>query len=90
MTDPPEIEFDEKRQARCLPTNQPEFYMTIPTLTSVIRMAHTIAQRELQAPKRETTPDMKQTIESVLKMIEAKSGNGVEIHKLAKLVRQAL
>ena len=90
MTDPPEIEFDEKRQARCLPPNQPEFYMTTPTLSSVIRMAHTVAQRELQAPKRENTPAMKQAIESVLKMIEAKSGNGVEIQTLTSLVRRTL
>ena len=64
--------------------------MTTPTLSAVIRMTHTTAQRELQAPKRENPPAMKQAIESVLQMIEARSGNGAEIQKLAKLVRQAL
>ena len=64
--------------------------MTTPTLSAVIRMAHSVAQRELQAPKRESTPAMKQAIESVLQMIEAKSGNGAEIQKLASLVRRAI
>jgi hypothetical protein len=64
--------------------------MTTPTLNAVIRMAHAVAQRELQAPKRQNTTAMKQAIESVLKMIEAKSGNGAEIQKLTKLVRQAI
>jgi hypothetical protein len=90
LTDLAEIEFDEKRQARCLPSSKPEFHMTTPTLSAVIRMAHSVAQSELQAPKRENTPAMKQAIESVLQMIEARSGNGAEIQKLAKLVRQAL
>ena len=73
-----------------MPPTQPEFYMTTPTLSSVIRMAHTVAQRELQAPKRENTPAMKQAIESVLQMIEAKSGNGPEIQKLTSMVRRTL
>ena len=64
--------------------------MTTPTLSSVIRMAHSVAQRELLAPKRDNTPAMKQAIESILKMIEAKPGNGAEIQKLAKLVRKVL
>ena len=64
--------------------------MTSPTLSALIRMAHTIAQRELKTPKRKNTPAMKEAIESVLRMIEAKSGNGAEIQKIAKLVRQAL
>ena len=64
--------------------------MNTPTLSSVIRRAHSVAQRELQSPKRENTPAMKQAIESVLKLIEAKSGNSAEIQKLAKLVRQAI
>jgi hypothetical protein len=70
--------------------NKTEFYKTTPTLSAVVRLAHSVAQRELQAPKRENTPAMKQAIESILKMIEAKSGNGAEIQKLAKLVRQVL
>jgi hypothetical protein len=90
LTDQAEIEFDEKRQTRCLPSTQTEIHMTTPTLSDVIRMAHAVAQRELQAPKREHTPAMKQAIESVLKMIEAKSGNGAEIQKLASLVRRAI
>ena len=64
--------------------------MTKPSLRAVIRMAHSLAQREVQSPNRTNTPAMKQAIESVLQMIEAKSGNGVEIQKLARLVRQAI
>ena len=64
--------------------------MTKPTLSAVIRMAQSVAQLEVQSPKRENTPTMKQGIESVLQMIEAKSGNGAEIQKLAKLVRQVI
>lgn len=64
--------------------------MTTPTLSAVIRMAHKVAQRELQSPKRENAPAMKLAIESVLKLIEAKSGNSAGIQKLAKLVRMAL
>jgi transcriptional regulator GlxA family with amidase domain len=64
--------------------------MTKPSLSAVIRMAQSVAQREVQSPNRTNTPAMKQAIESVLQMIEAKSSNGVEIQKLAKLVRQAI
>lgn len=64
--------------------------MTKPSLSSVIRMAQSVAQREFQSPNRKNTPAMKQAIESVLQMIEAKSGNGAEIQKLAKLARQVL
>ena len=64
--------------------------MTIPALSSVIRMAQSVAQRELQSPKPENTHAMQQAIEAVLKAIEAKSGNGEEIQKLANLVRQTL
>jgi hypothetical protein len=90
LTDLAEIEFDEKRQARCLPSNQQEHHMTKPSLSSVIRMAQSVAQREFQSSNRKNTPAMKQAIESVLQMIEAKSGNGTEIQKLAKLARQVL
>ena len=90
LTNLAEIVFDEKRQARCLPSNIEEHYMTKPTLSAVIRMAQSVAQREVQSPSRENTPAMKQAIESVLQMIEAKSGNGAEIQKLAKLVRQVI
>ena len=90
LTNLAEIVFDEKRQARCLPSNIEEHYMTKPTLSAVIRMAQSVAQREVQSPNRKDTPDMKQAIESVLQMIEAKSGNGAEIQKLTKLVRQAI
>ena len=64
--------------------------MTKPALSSVIRMAQSVAQREVQSPKRENTPAMKQAIESVLQMIDTKSGNCAEIQKLAKLVRQVV
>jgi hypothetical protein len=53
-------------------------------------MAQSVAEREVQSPNRTNTPAMKQAIESVLHMIESRSGNGAEIQKLAKLVRQAL
>jgi hypothetical protein len=90
LTNLAEIVFDEKRQARCLPSNIEEHYMTKPTLSAVIRMAQSVAQQEVQSPSRENTPAMKQAIESVLQMIETKSGNGAEIQKLAKLVREAI
>jgi hypothetical protein len=64
--------------------------MTKPSLSAVIHMAQSLAQREVQSPNRTNTTAMKQAIESVLQMIEAKSGNGVEIQKLAKLVRQVI
>jgi hypothetical protein len=85
-----QIEFDEKRQARCLLSNKQEHHMTKPSLSAVIRMAQSVTQHEVQSPNRTNTPAMKQAIESVLQMIEAKSGNGVEIQKLAKLVRQVI
>jgi hypothetical protein len=65
LTNLAEIEFDEKRQARCLLSNNPEDHMTKPALSSVIRMAQSVAQREVKSPKRENTPAMKQAIESV-------------------------
>ena len=64
--------------------------MTKPSISSVIRMAQSVAEREVQSPNRTNTPAIKQAIESVLHMIESKFGNGAEIQKLAKLVRQAL
>jgi hypothetical protein len=90
LTDLAEIVFDEKRQARCLPSNIEEHYMTKLSLSTVIRMAQSVAQREVQSPKRENTTAMKQAIESVLQMIESKSANGAEIQKLATLVRQVI
>jgi hypothetical protein len=64
--------------------------MTKPSLSSVIRMAQAVAEREVKSPDGKNAPAMKQAIESVLQMIEAKSGNGAEIQKLAKLVRQVI
>ena len=90
MTNPPEIEFDEKRQARCLPSNIEEHYMTKPTLSAVIRMAQSVAQREVQSPNRKDTPDMKQAIESVLQMIEAKAGKQADVQNLVQLVRKII
>lgn len=63
--------------------------MTKPSLSSVIRMAQAVAEREVKSPSKNATV-MKQAIESVLQMIEAKSGNGAEIQKLTSLVRQAI
>ena len=64
--------------------------MTKPSLSSVIRMAQAVAERKVKSPDSKNAPAMKQAIESVLQMIEAKSGNGVEIQKLTSLVRQAI
>ena len=64
--------------------------MTKPSVSSVIRMAQAVAERNVQSPQRKNAPAMKQAIESVLKMIEAKSGNGAEIQRLAATVRRAL
>lgn len=67
-----------------------EHRMTKPSLSSVIRMAQAVAEREMKSPDSKNAPAMKQAIESVLKMIEAKSGNGTEIQRLAATVRRAL
>ena len=64
--------------------------MTKPSVSSVIRMAEAVAERNVQSLERKNAPAMKQAIESVLKMIEAKSGNGAEIQRLAATVRRAL
>jgi hypothetical protein len=64
--------------------------MTKTSVSSVIRMAQTVAEREVKSPASKNAPAMKQAIESALQMIEAKSGNGAEIQKLAKLVRQVI
>lgn len=64
--------------------------MTKPSLSFVIRMAQAVAERNVQSPESKNTPDMKQGIESVLQMIEAKSGNSAEIQKLATAVRKTL
>ena len=64
--------------------------MTKPSVSSVIRMAQAVAERNVQSPERKNAPAMKQAIESVLKMIETKSGNGTAIQRLAATVRRAL
>lgn len=64
--------------------------MTKPSLSYVIRTAQSVAEREMKSPDSKNAPAMKQAIESVLKMIEAKSGNGPEIQKLASMVRRTL
>jgi hypothetical protein len=64
--------------------------MTKPSVSSVIRMTQAVAERNMQSPDSKNAPVMKQAIESVLQMIEAKSGNGAEIQKLAALVRRAI
>jgi len=53
-------------------------------------MAQEVAGREVKSPDSKNAPAMKQAIESVLQMIETKSGNGAEIQKLTSLVRQAI
>ena len=64
--------------------------MTKPSLSSVIRRAQAVAEREVKTPESKNAHAMKQAIELVLKMIEAKSGNGAEIEKLVSTVRRAL
>ena len=64
--------------------------MTKPSVSSVIRMAQTVAERNVQSPESKKDPAVSKAIESVLQMIEAKSGNGAEIQKLASLVRRAI
>ena len=64
--------------------------MTKPSLSYVIRTAQAVAEREMKSPDSKNAPAMKQAIESVLQMIEAKSGNGPEIQKLASMVRRTL
>lgn len=56
----------------------------------MIRMAQAVAEREVKSPDSKNASAMKQAIESVLQMIEAKSGNGPEIKKLASMVRRTL
>lgn len=53
-------------------------------------MAQAVAEREVKSPDSKNAPAMKQAIGSLLQMIEAKSGNGPEIQKLTKLVRQVI
>lgn len=64
--------------------------MTKPRVSSLIRMAQTVAEREVTSHDSKNAPAINQAIESVLQMIEAKSGNGPEIQKLTKLVRQVI
>ena len=64
--------------------------MTKPSVSSVIRRAQAVAERNMQSPKRKNASTIKQAIESVLKMIEAKSGNRAEIQRLAATVRRTL
>ncbi len=64
--------------------------MTKPSLSYVIRTAQAVAEREMKSPDSKNAPAMKQAIESVLQIIEAKSGNGPEIQKLTSMVRRTL
>jgi hypothetical protein len=64
--------------------------MTKPSLSFVIRKAQAVAEREMKSPDSKNAPAKKQAIESVLQMIEAKSGSGPEIQKLASMVRRTL
>lgn len=64
--------------------------MTKPSVSSVIRMAQTVAERNVQLPENKNDTAVSKAIESVLQMIEAKSSNSPEIQKLTKLVRQVI
>jgi hypothetical protein len=64
--------------------------MTKHSVTSVIRMAQAVAERNVQLPEGKNDTAVSKAIESVLQMIETKSGNGPEMQKLALLVRRCI
>lgn len=64
--------------------------MTKPSLSFVIRTAQAVAEREMKSPDSKNAPAMKQAIESVLQMIEAKAGKQADIQNLVQLVRKII
>jgi hypothetical protein len=53
-------------------------------------MAQAVAERNVQLPEGKNDTAVSKAIESVLQMIETKSGNGPEMQKLALLVRRCI
>ena len=64
--------------------------MTKPSVSSVIRMAQTVAEREVKSPASKNTRAINQAIESVLEMIEAKAGKQADVQNLVQLVRKII
>lgn len=64
--------------------------MTKTSLSFVIRTAQAVAEREMKSPDSKNAPAMKQAIESVLQMIEAKAGKQADIQNLVQLVRKII
>jgi hypothetical protein len=64
--------------------------MTKPSVSSVIRMAQTVAEREVKSPASKNARAINQAIESVLQMIEAKAGKQADVQNLVQLVRKII
>ena len=64
--------------------------MTKPSVNSVIRMAQTVAEREVKSPASKNARAINQAIESVLQMIEAKAGKQADVQNLVQLVRKII
>ena len=64
--------------------------MTKPSVNSVIRMAQTVAEREVKSPASKNARAINQAIESVLEMIEAKAGKQADVQNLVQLVRKII
>ena len=64
--------------------------MTKPSVSSVIRMAQTVAEREVKSPASKNARAINQAIESVLQMIEAKAGKQADVQNLVQLVRKTI
>jgi hypothetical protein len=64
--------------------------MTKTSVSSVIRMAQTVAEREVKSPASKNARAINQAIESVLQMIEAKAGKQADVQNLVQLVRKII
>jgi len=64
--------------------------MTKTSVSSVIRTAQTVAEREVKSPASKNAPAINQAIESVLQMIEAKAGKQADVQNLVQLVRKII
>jgi hypothetical protein len=64
--------------------------MTKTSVSSVIRMAQTVAEREVKSPASKNATAINQAIESVLQMIEARAGKQADVQNLVQLVRKII
>lgn len=64
--------------------------MTKPRVSSLIRMAQTVAEREVTSHDSKNAPAINQAIESVLLMIEARAGKQADVKNLVLLVRKII